>query len=202
MKFTVTSAEFVTGSPDIQHLPTDPHPEFAFIGRSNVGKSSLINMLCARKKLAHTSGTPGKTRMVNLFRINNRIHLADLPGYGFAKAGKSIRESFEGVITTYLLDREQLRCLFVLIDVRLPLQAIDLEFMKWLGEKEIPFAIVFTKADKLSRTELEKNLKDYTARLLRWWEDLPGIFITSSLKQSGREDLLNYIGELAKTKKP
>ncbi len=200
----IKSATFLVSSSDVKQLPKPQQGfhEFAFIGRSNVGKSSLINMLCNHKGLAKTSAAPGKTRLINHFLINRNCYFVDLPGFGYAKASKTDKEQFEGLITSYLEERRSLTCLFILVDIRLPLQGIDLDFMKWCGEKEIPFAIVFTKADKLSRTELEKNLKEYTTRLLRWWEALPGIFITSSSKNTGREDLLTYIGELCSNKKP
>lgn len=202
MKFQVRSSVFVLSAPAVKLLPSTVFPEFAFIGRSNVGKSSLINMLCGQRSLAHTSSTPGKTQLVNLFLVNGNIHFADLPGYGYARAGKEKKEDFEGIITSYLLDRKQLTCLFVLIDIRLPMQAIDLQFMKWLGEKEIPFALVFTKADKLSGSMIQKNVEAYSEKLLRWWEGLPGMFITSATKKTGRQELLDYIGEVSAKKKP
>ena len=198
----IRSATFFLSSSEAKQIPKPGLPEFAFIGRSNVGKSSLINLLCNQKGLAKTSAAPGKTRLINHFLINKNCYFVDLPGYGYEKASKSDKEQFEVLITDYLETRKTLTCLFILIDIRLPLQGIDLDFMKWCGKKEIPFAIVFTKSDKLSRSELDKNLKEYTNRLLRWWEDLPGIFITSSTRQTGREDLLTYIGELCANKKP
>lgn len=196
MRPEIRSARFVLSAPSVKLLPKAFEKEFAFIGRSNVGKSSLINMLTGKKNLALTSATPGKTRLMNVFRINEKFNFVDLPGYGFAKTGKEMREDLEGMITSYLQDRKQLTCLFVLIDIRLAMQAIDLDFLKWLGKNEIPFAIVYTKADKLTRADLEKNVKAHADQLLRWWTDLPGIFVTSSQKKTGRDDLLRYIFEL------
>ena len=176
----------------------DGKPEFAFIGRSNVGKSSLINMLTDKKKLAKTSSTPGKTQLINHFEINNEWYLVDLPGYGFAKASKKSRQSWEVFITEYLLHRESLMTTFVLIDARLPPQKIDLEFMNWCGGKGIPFSLVFTKTDKLSSSSLQKNLTVYKKEMLKFWDEIPPVFVTSSQSKFGREPLLNYIDEILK----
>ena len=178
-------------------LFTCPKPtlqEYAFIGRSNVGKSSLINMLCNNNKLAKISATPGKTQLINHFTINDAWYLVDLPGYGFAKTSKSARSKFETIIYDYCKKRETLVCLFVLIDSRLPLQKIDLEFMQWCGETEIPFCIIYTKADKNSKTELAKNIKNIEKELLKTWEELPNKFISSAEKKTGREEILDFIG--------
>lgn len=190
----IKSAEFVISNTDISKCPKPNMPEYAFIGRSNVGKSSLINMLIGRKDLAKTSGKPGKTQLINHFLINEKWYIVDLPGYGFAKVSKELKYGFEKIITDYLLKRENLMCVFVLIDVRLPLQQIDKEFMIWLGEKEIPFVIVYTKADKLKRTELQKNIDNIENALLRWWEELPQSFVTSAETRMGKEDVLEFIG--------
>lgn len=168
-------------------------PEYAFIGRSNVGKSSLINMLCNNNKLAHTSSTPGKTKIINHFLINDNWYLVDLPGYGYAKTSKVVRGEFEQIITDYITKRENLVCLFVLVDYRLPLQQIDAEFMEWLGKKNIPFCIVFTKADKLSKSELKKNLENYLLKVSYIFEDEPNYIVTSAEKRLGKEDLLEFI---------
>ena len=171
-------------------------PEYAFIGRSNVGKSSLINMLTGYGKLAKTSSTPGKTVLINHFVINGDWYLVDLPGYGFAKRSKKETEKLEHMITTYILDREQMTNLFLLIDVRHEPQKIDMEFIEWLGENGVPFSIVFTKADKLTKTALNTNIENYKARLKEDWEQLPPIFITSSQTRDGREEILNYIEQI------
>jgi GTP-binding protein len=176
--------------------PVDTKPEFAFIGRSNVGKSSLINMVTGNKKLAKTSSTPGKTQLINHFTINNEWYLVDLPGYGYAKAPKKSRTKWEQFISEYLLHRASLLSTFVLIDARLEPQKIDLEFMNWCGGKGIPFSIVFTKTDKLSSSVLQKNLASYKKEMLNQWEELPPIFITSSQSKLGRESVLNYLDEI------
>jgi GTP-binding protein len=194
----IRSADFATSSERLEQCPRSGYPEFAFIGRSNVGKSSLINMICNVKNLAHTSTRPGKTQLINHFVVNGNMYFVDLPGYGFAKAPKDKRRDFEGIISDYITKRKTLACLFVLIDSRLPLQAIDLDFINWLGEKKIPFALVFTKADKLSLNELKLQLKRFEDTLLRWWEFMPLHFITSSLKKTGKEDLTKYILEVKK----
>lgn len=192
----IKSASFVISNTDHKLCPQDGKPEFAFIGRSNVGKSSLINMLTGQKKLAKTSSTPGKTQLINHFDINNDWYLVDLPGYGFAKVSKSKRATFEQFISDYLLDRPTLVNTFVLLDSRLEPQKIDLEFMNWCGEKGIPFSMVFTKIDKLSSSALQKSLAAYRKEMLKYWEELPPVFTTSSESSFGKEKLLNYIGQL------
>ena len=189
----IRSAEFLMSNAKVDQCPKDLLPEYAFIGRSNVGKSSLINMLMQHKKLAKTSGTPGKTQLINHFLINKNWYLVDLPGYGYAKVSKVQKKTFQKFITHYFEKRKQLVLAFVLIDCRHQPQPIDMEFMQWLGEQQIPFAIVFTKADKLSETALKKNLEDYQKTLLESWESMPPYFITSSSKGYGREQLLDYI---------
>ena len=171
-------------------------PEYAFIGRSNVGKSSLINMLTGQKSLAKTSGRPGKTQLINHFLINNNWHLVDLPGYGYARVSKSSKKVFQKFITQYFGLREQLVTAFVLVDIRHEPQPIDLEFMQWLGENGIPFSIIFTKADKLKPKVIERHVADYKAILLETWEEMPNYFITSSSKGIGKDDVLDYIDEL------
>ena len=183
---------------DVAKCPKDRLPEYAFIGRSNVGKSSLINMLMQRKSLAKTSGRPGKTQLINHFLINKNWYLVDLPGYGYARVSKSSKKVFQKFITTYFEKREQLVLAFVLIDCRLEPQPIDLEFMRWMGENQIPFSIVFTKADKLKPKALERNIKGYTQKMLEIWEEMPSYFITSSSNSIGRDDLLNYIDGINK----
>lgn len=196
----ITSASFVISSPDVMQCPQSTIPEYAFIGRSNVGKSSLINMLTHNPKLAKTSQKPGKTLLINHFLINvgtdQHWHLVDLPGYGFAQAGKKQRAKLKTMIERYCLLREALVSLFVLIDCRHEPQQIDLEFMEWLGEQEIPFAIVFTKADKLSKSKLAINIENYKQKLLEVWEELPPIFITSAEKGIGEQELITYIEEI------
>ena len=189
----ITNAEFVISSPDVAMCPQSTLPEYAFIGRSNVGKSSLINMLCHNPKLAKTSQKPGKTLLINHFLINGQWHLVDLPGYGFAQTGLRQREQLRRMIERYCLLREQLVSLFVLVDCRLAPQKIDLEFMQWLGENEVPFAIVFTKADKVGKGRLSENVAVYKQTLLQTWEELPPVFITSAEKGDGAEELINYI---------
>ena len=192
----ITQSRFVISNTDVANCPSGKLPEYAFIGRSNVGKSSLINMLANRKKLAMTSSQPGKTKLINHFLMNEEWHLVDLPGYGFAKTGKSTRDSFGKIITDYMLDREQLTCVFVLVDVRHKPQKIDVEFINWLGEEGVPLAIVFTKADKLSQVKVASNVKDYKATLLEIWEELPPLFVTSSAKQYGKEEILGFIDDI------
>jgi GTP-binding protein len=194
----IKQAEFVISNSDYKLCPTDGKPEFAFIGRSNVGKSSLINMLVGNKNLAKTSGRPGKTQLINHFVINNEWYLVDLPGYGYAKASKVSRAKWEKFISEYLTLREPLLNVFVLLDCRLEPQQIDLEFMNWCGEKQIPFSMVFTKIDKLSSTALQKNLAKYKKEMLKSWEALPPVFTTSSESSFGKEPLLNYIGAIIK----
>lgn len=173
--------------------PNDTKPEYAFIGRSNVGKSSLINMLCRNKKLAKTSATPGKTLLINHFIINKTWYLVDLPGYGFAKRSKKELQKLDQMIRGYILGREQLVNVFVLIDVRLEPQAIDLEFMNWLGMSGIPFSMVFTKADKLTAAKVRQNVEAYKQKMLETWEEMPPYFVTSAEKREGRDELLDYI---------
>ena len=189
----IKSAEFVISNQDVNKCPKNNIPEYAFIGRSNVGKSSLINMLTERKSLAKTSGRPGKTQLINHFIINKNWYLVDLPGYGYAKVSKSSKKTFQKFITAYFEQRKQLVSAFVLIDIRHAPQHMDLSFMKWLGEHVIPFSIVFTKADKLKPKAIEHHIEDYKAILLDSWEEFPNYFITSSSKSIGKEDLLNYI---------
>lgn len=192
----ITQAQFVLSSPNLGKCPTDQRIEYAFIGRSNVGKSSLINMLCNHQGLAKTSSTPGKTLLINHFLINNDWYLVDLPGYGYAKRSKKVQEEIQKLITTYLLHREQLVNVFVLIDVRHEQQKIDREFIDWLGLNEIPFTIVFTKADKLGTVKAKMNVDKWMSQLKDVWEELPRYFITSSEKKTGRQELLNYIDEI------
>ncbi|WP_311435799.1 ribosome biogenesis GTP-binding protein YihA/YsxC [Hoylesella timonensis] len=192
----ITQAKFVLSSPNLGKCPTDQRIEYAFIGRSNVGKSSLINMLCNHQGLAKTSSTPGKTLLINHFLINNDWYLVDLPGYGYAKRSKKVQEEIQKLITTYLLHREQLVNVFVLIDVRHEQQKIDREFIDWLGLNEIPFTIVFTKADKLGTVKAKMNVDKWMGQLKDVWEELPKYFITSSEKKTGRQELLDYIDEI------
>ena len=192
----IKSAEFTVSSARIDQCPNSNLPEYAFIGRSNVGQSSLINMLTGKGKLAKTSATPGKTILINHFVINGEWYLVDLPGYGYAKRSKKDTEKFEHMITTYILDREQMTNLFLLIDVRHEPQQIDLEFMEWLGENGVPFSIVFTKADKVSKAKLNGNVMHYLTELKKQWEELPPYFVTSSETKMGREEILNYIEEI------
>jgi GTP-binding protein len=197
----IKSASFVISNTDVKKCPTNGLPEYAFIGRSNVGKSSLINMLTNRKNLAMTSSKPGKTLLINHFLINESWYLVDLPGYGFATAGKTMREKLKKIIESYILFREELTCLFLLIDCRHEPQQIDVDFMNWLGISGIPFCIVFTKADKLSKSQLNNNTMAYTLKLQETWEELPPVFITSSEKMTGKEEILTYIDEINKTLK-
>jgi len=194
----IKKAEFTLSAPMESMCPRDDKPEYAFIGRSNVGKSSLINMLTNNRKLAKTSATPGKTLLINHFIINNEWYLVDLPGYGFAKRSKREVQKLEQMINGYILQREQLVNVFVLVDVRLEAQKIDLEFIQWLGESSVPFAIVFTKADKLSATKVSQNVEAYKQVLSETWEELPPMFVTSSEKKTGRDELLNYIEQINK----
>lgn len=194
----IQHANFVISSPDVMQCPKTTLPEYAFIGRSNVGKSSLINMLTHNPKLAKTSQKPGKTLLINHFYIesNQPWHIVDLPGYGYARASQNQRDNLRRMIERYCLLREQLCNLFVLVDSRLEPQKIDLEFMNWLGEQQIPFSIVFTKADKLGRERLKENVEAYKQVLMETWEELPPIFITSSEKNQGGEEIVNYIEEI------
>jgi GTP-binding protein len=189
----VRKATFVQSASDLKGCPRSQRPEFALIGRSNVGKSSLINMICSHGSLAKVSATPGKTRLINHFLINETWFLVDLPGYGYAKAGKVDREKFIGMIHDYCKKRDNLRCLFVLLDSRLPLQQIDREFLMWCGENDIPIAIIYTKADKNSKAELARHIAAIEKELLKYWEELPNSFITSAEKKTGKEDILAFI---------
>ena len=195
----IKSAEFVISNSRVEKCPTTGLPEYAFIGRSNVGKSSLINMLTARKGLAMTSQKPGKTQLINHFIINDAWYLVDLPGYGYARLGKDSRDSLRRMIEDYVLERKELVLLFVLLDCRHDPQKIDLEFIQWLGEEGVPFALVFTKADKLSKGRLTANVESYKAKLREEWEELPPIFVSSSEERMGRDELLDYIEEINTT---
>lgn len=189
----IKKAEFTLSAPMESMCPKDTKPEYAFIGRSNVGKSSLINMLTDKKNLAKTSATPGKTLLINHFIINNEWYLVDLPGYGFAKRSKKEIQKLDQMINGYILQREQLVNVFLLIDIRLEAQKIDLEFIEWLGSSSVPFAIIFTKADKLSASKAAQNVEAYKKVLSETWEELPPIFVTSSEKKQGRDEVLDYI---------
>ncbi|WP_338357648.1 ribosome biogenesis GTP-binding protein YihA/YsxC [Yeosuana marina] len=189
----IKSAEFIMSNSDVAKCPNNRMPEYAFIGRSNVGKSSLINMLTNKKSLAKTSGRPGKTQLINHFLINKNWYLVDLPGYGYAKVSKSAKKTFQKFITQYFALREQLVSAFVLVDIRHKPQTIDLEFMQWLGEHAIPFSIVFTKADKLKPKAIDNHVEAYKAILLETWEDIPNYFITSSSNEAGKDAVLDYI---------
>lgn len=194
----IKSAEFVISNTDVNKCPTGTFPEYAFIGRSNVGKSSLINMLTGRKALAMTSATPGKTMLINHFLINTNWHLVDLPGYGYARRGLKGKDQIRTIIEDYILEREQMTNLFVLIDSRLEPQKIDLEFMEWLGENGIPFAIIFTKADKLKGGRLKMNINAYLNELRKQWEELPPHFVSSAEDRTGRMEILDYIENINK----
>lgn len=190
----INSAEFIISNSDVSKCPQEPLPEYAFIGRSNVGKSSLINMLTNHKNLAKTSGKPGKTQLINHFKINLNWFLVDLPGYGYARVSKKTKEVFQQFITDYFEKREQLVCAFILIDIRLEAQKIDLEFINYLGEIEVPFCIVFTKADKISKTKIDSHIAAYRKELLaNNWEEMPQHFVTSALETTGREKVLDFI---------
>ncbi|MDW5287918.1 ribosome biogenesis GTP-binding protein YihA/YsxC [Formosa sp. PL04] len=191
----IKSAEFVMSNSDVSKCPKDRVPEYAFIGRSNVGKSSLINMITNRKSLAKTSGRPGKTQLINHFLINKSWFLVDLPGYGYARVSKSAKKTFQKFITEYFSKREQLISAFVLVDIRHKPQPVDLDFMAWLGEHSIPFSIIFTKADKLKPMAIENHVNDYRDTLLETWEDMPNYFVTSSSKEIGKDELLKYIDD-------
>ena len=195
----IKKAEFTLSAPMVSMCPKDTKPEYAFIGRSNVGKSSLINMLTNNKRLAKTSATPGKTLLINHFIINNEWYLVDLPGYGFAKRSKKEIAKLDQMIQGYILQREQLVNVFVLVDVRLEPQKIDLEVIEWLGMSSVPFAIVFTKADKLSATKVQQSVAAYKKKLLETWEELPLMFITSSENRLGRDEVLAYIEQINKS---
>lgn len=190
----VNTAEFIISNSDVAKCPNEPLPEYAFIGRSNVGKSSLINMLTGRNSLAKTSAKPGKTQLINHFKINSNWFLVDLPGYGYARVSKKAKETFQKFITDYFEKRGQLVCGFVLIDIRLEAQKIDLEFINYLGEAQVPFCIIFTKADKISKGKISQHVAAYRKQLLaNNWEEMPQYFVTSSTEGTGRDELLNYI---------
>ena len=195
----IKSAKFVISNTDVRKCPEGNLPEYAFIGRSNVGKSSLINMLTNHKGLAMTSATPGKTLLINHFLINEEWYLVDLPGYGFAQRGMAQREQLRQIIESYILGREQLVCLFVLIDCRHPAQKIDLEILEWLGENGVPFTIIFTKIDKIGRGRLKENIKAYQEAMLCSWEELPPMLCSSSENKEGREEILDYIEQITKS---
>lgn len=192
----IKTAEFVISNTKLSLCPVADRAEYAFIGRSNVGKSSLINYITNHKKLAKTSQTPGKTQLINHFMINETFYFVDLPGYGYARTSKKNKLKWEAFISEYILQRETLLNLFVLIDSRLPAQTIDLDFMEWLGEKGIPFSIVFTKTDKLSSSKLNRNLLSYKKEMLKYWEEMPISFATSAASKAGKENILNYIGSI------
>ena len=195
----ITNAEFIISNTDVKKCPSDNLPEYAFIGRSNVGKSSLINMLTGRKALAMTSATPGKTLHINHFRINKSWYIVDLPGYGYARRGQKMQEQIKQIISSYILYRTQMTCLFVLIDIRLEPQPIDLAFIEWLGENGIPFSIIFTKADKLKPSQANTQVSRYLNRLSEQWEELPPHFITSASNRQGRDAVLDYISSINKS---
>ena len=197
----ITSAEFVVSNSRADMCPKTHLPEYAFIGRSNVGKSSLINMLTKNPKLAMTSSTPGKTLLINHFLVNKEWSLVDLPGYGYAQRGKKMMEKIQKLIEYYVLEREEMTCLFVLLDSRLEPQKIDLEFMEWLGENGVPFAMIFTKADKQSAGKTRANVEHYLDVMRRQWEELPPYFISSSEKKTGRKEILDYIEEVNRSLK-
>lgn len=192
----ITSAKFEISNSNVAKCPATERHEYAFIGRSNVGKSSLINMLTGKKKLAMTSASPGKTTLINHFLINGSWYIVDLPGYGYARRSKADREKLQRIIEDYILERAQMTSLFVLVDSRLEPQKIDLEFMEWLGENAVPFSIIFTKVDKLSKGAAVANVESYKKQLLKQWEELPPIFVTSSETGQGREEILDYIDEM------
>lgn len=191
----INTSQFITSNTDWRKCPTPDKPEYAFIGRSNVGKSSLINMLTDRKELAKVSGQPGKTQLINHFLINDEWYIADLPGYGYAKVSKKQREKFHNFTLEFLRCRENLMCVFVLLDARLPPQKIDLEFMEYCGNKKVPFVMCFTKMDKLNSNELNKNLKNYQKEMLKKWDAVPQIFITSANSKFGQDNVLGFIEE-------
>ncbi len=192
----IKNSQFVISAPTVEKCPKDNKPEYAFIGRSNVGKSSLINMLCNHKGLAKTSATPGKTLLINLFLVNREWYLVDLPGYGYAKRSKSVQDQLQRMISSYILQRQQLVNVFVLIDIRHDPQKIDREFIDWLGVSSVPFCIVFTKADKLGPVKARQNAERWMESLRDTWETLPPYFITSSEKKTGRQEVIDYIGQI------
>jgi len=195
----IKQARFLISNTDVKKCPAPDRPEYAFIGRSNVGKSSLINMLVGQNSLAKVSVKPGKTQLINHFIIDESWYLVDLPGYGYAKISISVKEKFQKLISNYILSRENLYCLFVLIDVRHAAQQIDIEFITWLGENHIPFAIIFTKADKLGKVSVAKNVGAYTQELKKLWEDLPSILVSSSQDGTGRDEIISFIENVNKS---
>ncbi|MBV5313846.1 MAG: YihA family ribosome biogenesis GTP-binding protein [Prolixibacteraceae bacterium] len=195
----IKQARFLISNTDVRKCPPSDRPEYAFIGRSNVGKSSLINMLVGQKSLAKVSVRPGKTQLINHFIVDESWYLVDLPGYGYAKISISVKEKFQKLISRYILERENLYCLFVLIDVRHEPQKIDIEFITWLGENNIPFAIIFTKADKLGKVTTAKNVAAYKQELNQLWEELPPILVSSSLDGTGRDEIISYIMNINKS---
>lgn len=192
----IKSAVFKISAPDLKHCPKSTLPEFAFIGRSNVGKSSLINMLTNKKGLAKTSSTPGKTKLINFFVIDDSWHLVDLPGYGYAKVAKTDKKEFNKAVIDYLQKRDNLTCVFTLIDCRHEPQPMDVEFINWLGKSGIPFVLVFTKTDKISAGALSKNIEVYMNKLKEWWDELPQYFTTSVSSKAGKEEILNFIEKI------
>jgi GTP-binding protein len=198
----IQTAVFIQSNTDYTKCPAPDKPEYAFIGRSNVGKSSLINMLTGKPTLAKTSQTPGKTQLINHFLINDHWYLVDLPGYGYAKIGQKEREKWEKMIKDYLRNRPNLHCIFVLVDSRHNAQKNDLEFMQWLGEAQLPFVIIFTKTDKQSKTRTQILLQEYTAKMLDYWEEMPLSFATSVVSKAGKEEILNFIDELNENWQP
>ncbi|MBV5348650.1 YihA family ribosome biogenesis GTP-binding protein [bacterium] len=195
----IKQARFLISNTDVKKCPAADRPEYAFIGRSNVGKSSLINMLVGQNSLAKVSVRPGKTQLINHFVIDESWYLVDLPGYGYAKISISVKEKFQKLISDYILNRENLYCLFVLIDVRHSPQKIDIEFITWLGENHIPFAIIFTKADKLGKVSVAKNVGAYTQELKKLWDELPSILVSSSLDGTGRDEIVSFIENVNKS---
>jgi len=199
VRMIIRQAEFVKSSSSLKECPKPDVPEFAFIGRSNVGKSSLINMLCMNGKLAKTSATPGKTRLINHFRINESWYLVDLPGYGYAKVSRNMHKDFDQTLFNYLSKRENLYCVFVLIDSRIPPQTNDMIFLSRLGELQIPFAVVFTKTDKPTQKQMSNNIRTFKSEMLKTWEELPSCFFTSSITKQGREEILEFIEKTTKS---
>ena len=195
----IKQARFLISNTDVKKCPAPDRPEYAFIGRSNVGKSSLINMLVGQNGLAKVSVRPGKTQLINHFIVDESWYLVDLPGYGYAKISISVKDKFQKLISNYILNRENLYCLFVLIDVRHSPQKIDVEFITWLGENHIPFAIIFTKADKLGKVSVAKNVGAYTQELKKLWDELPSILVSSSLDGTGRDEIISFIENVNKS---
>ncbi|MCB9275945.1 MAG: YihA family ribosome biogenesis GTP-binding protein [Lewinellaceae bacterium] len=192
----IKQVAFAGSFPAESQCPRDGKPEYAFIGRSNVGKSSLINSITGRKNIAHTSNTPGKTQLINYFLVNSDWYLVDLPGYGYARISKTKRQQWEMMIRGYLSKRANLQCAFILIDSNIPPQQLDIEFVNWLGEKQVPFVIVYTKTDRLKPEELESNVERIRAALLEYWNELPQQFVTSAVKREGKEEILHFIGQI------